>query len=121
MIAGLGARSPRPSQRSVVGLTRTRRSRSASVLTAPAPEAPWDQRPSNPAPIVINQSSSPGNQSVDPYPSNLTTYGIDGPITDVNVDLNNLTFGVPARRGDPAGLTDRHGRPALSDSCLDHR
>ena len=32
-------------------------------------------------------------QDVSPYPASVTEWGIDGPITDVNVDLNNVTFG----------------------------
>jgi subtilisin-like proprotein convertase family protein len=71
-----------------VGLT-------ALASTGPPAEA-GISAPSNPAPIFISQST-PGasHQSVDPYPADLTTWGIDGPITDVNVDLNNLTFGIP--------------------------
>lgn len=48
------------------------------------------------APIIINQStSSQQYQTTDPYPSGLTVWGLDGPITDVNVDLNNVTLGRP--------------------------
>lgn len=47
-------------------------------------------------PIHIGQSSTGiQHQVVDPYPSGLTVWGIDGPITDVNVDLNNVTLGRP--------------------------
>ncbi len=35
-------------------------------------------------------------QPVDPYPSRVTTWGIDGPITDVNVDLNRVALGYPS-------------------------
>ncbi len=53
--------------------------------------------PGNTAAITIGQArAGVAYQPVDPYPSSATTWGIDGPITDVNVDLNNLTFGRPA-------------------------
>lgn len=70
----------------------------AGLLAAVGPSAEaGSSAPGNPTAIIIDQSSSgPGSQSVSPYPSSVTTWGIDGPITDVNVDLNNLTFGFPA-------------------------
>ena len=68
-----------------------------SLLAAAGPSAEaGTSAPSNTTGININQASTgPGSQTVSPYPSSITTWGIDGPITDVNVDLNNLTFGIP--------------------------
>lgn len=66
------------------------------VAAGPAAEA-GTSAPSNPAAIIVNQASTTApTQSVTPYPSTLTQWGIDGPITDINVDLDNLTFGVPS-------------------------
>ncbi len=69
----------------------------AGLATAVAPSADAGvAAPIASTPIIINQSTSAQtHQVVDPYPSGLTVWGLDGPITDVNVDLNNVTLGRP--------------------------
>lgn len=50
--------------------------------------------PNNPQAIVIDApTSADTSQKANPYPSTTTMWGIDGPITDVNVDLNQVTHG----------------------------
>lgn len=70
----------------------------ATLSGVAASAAPQDavSIPTAPAKIEIAaaQLGAPG-QAVTPYPSATTMWGIDGPITDVNVDLNWVTHGYP--------------------------
>lgn len=50
----------------------------------------------NPAAIIIGQSAAgQPYQPVDPYPSEVTISGADGPVSDVDVVLSDVRHGVP--------------------------
>ncbi len=73
-------------------------SAAVGAAVAPAPAAPVPSAglvaPGNNQAIVIDSpTSDTGKQTTNPYPSSTKMLGIDGPITDVNVDLNYVTFG----------------------------
>lgn len=111
-------------------MNTTHRSRSAAALTLAlaigatlsgvATAAPNDavSAPGNPQGIIIDSSTDADTpQRAEPYPSTTTMWGIDGPITDVDVDLDQVTHGFASDLDivlkSPAGTAVL----LVSDSC----
>lgn len=87
---------PRHLRRSFTALLLVALAGALLAATGPSADA-GVSAPRNPAAINIAQATTTSpTQSVTPYPSSLSHLGMDGPITDVNVDLDYVTLGVPS-------------------------